>query len=92
MSVWLVVERAREGCLRSLFKKAWIASDKSTRIPIETFRLALKLHGVDVESDEVECMVANMIYRVSNFSSVLMFSFLLLVEVREWRLTLCRDI
>ncbi|KIR26486.1 COP9 signalosome complex subunit 12 [Cryptococcus deuterogattii LA55] len=63
MSVWLVVERAREGCLRSLFKKAWIASDKSTRIPIETFRLALKLHGVDVESDEVECMVANMIYR-----------------------------
>ncbi|WVR04618.1 hypothetical protein IAU60_001629 [Kwoniella sp. DSM 27419] len=63
MSTYLVVERAREGCLRMLFKKAWIASDRSTRIPISTFRLALELHGVEVDSDEVECMVANMIYR-----------------------------
>lgn len=42
----------------------WIASDKSSRLPVSTFQLALKLHGVDVDSDEVECMVANMIYRV----------------------------
>ncbi|OCF32617.1 COP9 signalosome complex subunit 12 [Kwoniella heveanensis BCC8398] len=63
MSTYLVVERAREGCLRMLFKKAWIASDKSSRIPISTFQLALELHGVKVDSDEVECMVANMIYR-----------------------------
>lgn len=55
-----------------------MASDKSTRVPIETFRLALKLHGVDVESDEVECMVANMIYRVSNLSSILKLLFLLI--------------
>nr|ODN89409.1 COP9 signalosome complex subunit 12 [Cryptococcus depauperatus CBS 7841] len=63
MNVWLVVERAREGCLRMLFKKAWIVSDKSSRIPLSTFQLALKLHGVEVEADEMECMVANMIYR-----------------------------
>ncbi|CAD6564634.1 MAG: COP9 signalosome (CSN) subunit [Tremellales sp. Tagirdzhanova-0007] len=63
MSSYLVVERAREGCLRMLFKKAWIASDKSTRVPISTFRTALKLHGVEAEGEEVECMVANMIYR-----------------------------
>ncbi|KAK6903747.1 hypothetical protein I203_107252 [Kwoniella mangroviensis CBS 8507] len=63
MSTYLVMERAREGGLRMLFKKAWIASDKSTRIPITTFQIALKIHGVDVDSDEVECMVANMIYR-----------------------------
>lgn len=44
--------------------RRWIASDKSSRLPISTFQLALKLHGVDVDSDEVECMVANMIYRV----------------------------
>lgn len=43
----------------------WIASDKSTRIPLSTFRVALELHNVDVDADEVECMVANMIYRVS---------------------------
>ena len=44
----------------------WIASDKSSRISISTFQLALKLHEVEVDSDEVECMVANMIYRVSD--------------------------
>jgi hypothetical protein len=43
----------------------WIASEKSTRIPISTFQTALNLHGVEVDTDEVECMVANMIYRVS---------------------------
>lgn len=43
----------------------WTASDKSTRIPISTFRKALDIHAIDVDSDEVECMVANMIYRVS---------------------------
>ncbi|RSH92177.1 COP9 signalosome (CSN) subunit [Saitozyma podzolica] len=63
MSVYLVVERAREGCLRGLFKKAWVASEKSSRLPMSTFRTALRLHRVDVDSDEVECMVANMIYR-----------------------------
>lgn len=65
MSTYLAVERAREGCLRVLFKKAWVASDKSSRVPVSTFQLALKLHGVDVDADEVECMLANMVYRVS---------------------------
>ncbi|KAI9636407.1 uncharacterized protein MKK02DRAFT_27507 [Dioszegia hungarica] len=63
MSTYLTVERAREGCLRVLFRKAWIASDKSSRIPLSTFRTALELHGVEVDADEVECMVANMISR-----------------------------
>jgi hypothetical protein len=48
-------------------KNRWIASDKSTRIPISTFQLALELHGVIVDVDEVECMLANMVYRVSSY-------------------------
>jgi hypothetical protein len=44
---------------------SWIAGDKSSRIPISTFQTALEIHGVDVDPDEVECMVANMIFRVS---------------------------
>ncbi|WVQ83336.1 hypothetical protein IAT38_005475 [Cryptococcus sp. DSM 104549] len=63
MSVYLVVERAREGCMRMLFRKAWLASDKSARIPIDTFKLALAMHGVEASTDEVECMCANMVYR-----------------------------
>lgn len=65
LNTYLAIERAREGCLRVLFKKAWLASEKSSRMPISTFQTALKLHGVDVDSDEVECMLANMIYMVS---------------------------
>ena len=98
MSVYLVVERAREGCLRMLFKKAyvlfkpfserpfslirrvrakasWTVSDKSTRIPISTFQLALSIHQINVDSDEVECMVANMIYRVSSHNRLFFASF-----------------
>lgn len=43
----------------------WIASDKSTRIPLSTFQTALSIHKIDVDPDEVECMVANMVFRVS---------------------------
>ena len=47
-----------------LTRHRWIASDKSSRIPLSTFLVALRLHAIEVEPDEVECMVANMIYRV----------------------------
>ena len=43
----------------------WIASDKSTRIPLSTFQTALSIHQIDADADEVECMVANMVFRVS---------------------------
>jgi hypothetical protein len=52
---------------------SWIASDKSTRIPISTFQLALQLHGVEVDVEEVECMLANMVYRVSPVLLPLLF-------------------
>lgn len=63
MNTYLAVERAREICLRTLFRRAWEASDRNSRIPISTFRKALELQRVEVDNDEVECMVANMIYR-----------------------------
>lgn len=44
----------------------WLASDKSTRMDLSVFQAALSLHGVQADADEVECMVANMIYRVSS--------------------------
>ena len=48
---------------------SWIASDKSTRIPISTFQTALELHDVESDAEEVECMLANMVFRVSRTSS-----------------------
>ncbi|ODN82197.1 hypothetical protein L202_02487 [Cryptococcus amylolentus CBS 6039] len=63
MNIFLTMERAREVCLRVLFKQAWVAMGKESRVPIGTFQMALRLSGAVVEGEEVECMVANMIYR-----------------------------
>ena len=62
---WLDLKRENGLYKSSRLMYRWIASDKSTRIPISTFQLALELHGVMVDVDEVECMLANMVYRVS---------------------------
>ncbi|BEI99636.1 hypothetical protein CcaverHIS631_0406790 [Cutaneotrichosporon cavernicola] len=63
LGTYLAIERAREGCVRSLFKRAWMANDKNSRMPVAIFSTALKLQGVQADTDEVECMLANMIYR-----------------------------
>lgn len=42
-----------------------MACDKGTRVQVENFQVAMKLQGVEVDLDEVECMIANMIYKVS---------------------------
>lgn len=43
----------------------WIACDKESRIPISAFKLALQHQGIEVDEDEVECLVAGMIWKVS---------------------------
>ena len=42
---------------------SWIATDKSTRIPISMFHCSLWILGIDVTQEEAECFVANMIYK-----------------------------
>ncbi|KAF4619789.1 hypothetical protein D9613_004934 [Agrocybe pediades] len=63
LNLWLTIEKAREICLRSLFRRMWVASEKSTRIPISMFHAALAVSGIDVSEEETECLVANLIYR-----------------------------
>ncbi|KZT62121.1 hypothetical protein CALCODRAFT_549038 [Calocera cornea HHB12733] len=64
--VYLTVERAREVCLSRLFRKTWRALSKPdplTRVPISSFQAALKISGLDISQEEVECLLANMIYK-----------------------------
>ncbi|KAL7417868.1 hypothetical protein BDY24DRAFT_411003 [Mrakia frigida] len=61
--VWLILERGREVVVRGVFKDVWLALGKVSRVPIGSFKAGLALAGVDVEAEEVECMVANMIYK-----------------------------
>ncbi|KAI0347512.1 hypothetical protein BDW22DRAFT_1322461 [Trametopsis cervina] len=63
LNLLLTVERARELSIRALFRRVWVVSDKSTRMPISLFHSALKVSGQDVPVEEAECLVANMIYR-----------------------------
>ncbi|GLB34162.1 putative PCI domain contatining protein [Lyophyllum shimeji] len=63
LNLWLTLEKARELCLRGLFRRVWVATNKSTRIPILMFHSSLKISGVDVVEAEAECLVANMIYK-----------------------------
>ncbi|KDQ64205.1 hypothetical protein JAAARDRAFT_27832 [Jaapia argillacea MUCL 33604] len=64
-NVYLTLEKARELCIRSLFRRVWVASQKATRIPISMFHssLALTTVGDPVSEEEAECLVANMIYK-----------------------------
>ncbi|KXN89484.1 hypothetical protein AN958_05646 [Leucoagaricus sp. SymC.cos] len=63
LNLWLTLEKARELCMRSLFRRAWIASDKGTRVPITIFYVSLKISGIETTEEEAECFVANMIHR-----------------------------
>jgi len=63
LNLWLTLEKARELCLRGLFRRVWVATNKTTRIPIAMFHSSLKISGIDVSQEEAECLVANMIYK-----------------------------
>jgi hypothetical protein len=63
-NLYLILERAREICLRGLFRRVWLSESKSTRIHVSVFYASLKVSGMkDTSMEEAECYVANMIYR-----------------------------
>ncbi|KAF3921561.1 hypothetical protein AA313_de0203262 [Arthrobotrys entomopaga] len=63
--IFLTLERGRDITLRNLFRKVYLAAGESkTRIPVDHFRAAVSWKsGVDVETEEVECFLANMMYK-----------------------------
>ncbi|CAA7260139.1 unnamed protein product [Cyclocybe aegerita] len=63
LNLWFSLEKARDLCLRGLFRRVWVASEKATRIPISMFHTALAISGNEVPEEEAECLVANMIYK-----------------------------
>ncbi|KAI1147390.1 PCI domain-containing protein [Nemania diffusa] len=73
--VYLTLERGRDIVLRNLLRKVFIAGGfeeakdgaapvRRTRIPITEFTAAVQMSsGEAIDSDEVECLMANMIYK-----------------------------
>ncbi|KAJ1618511.1 PCI domain-containing protein 2, partial [Pavlovales sp. CCMP2436] len=60
--VYLIVERARTICYRNLFRKlhALIGSNK---LSLKQMASAVTAVGVEVDVDELECVLANLIYQ-----------------------------
>ncbi|KAI1375321.1 PCI domain-containing protein [Hypoxylon crocopeplum] len=73
--IYLTLERGRDIAMRNLLRKVFLAGGfeegkdgtslvRRSRIPIAEFAAALKISsGEDIDSDEVECLLANMIYK-----------------------------
>lgn len=76
--VYLTLERGRDICLRNLVRKVYLAGGfeepkegqapaepvRRSRIPLREFAAALRIGGeTELEGDEVECLLANLIYK-----------------------------
>ncbi|KAG6107821.1 COP9 signalosome (CSN) subunit [Claviceps humidiphila] len=75
--IFLTLERGRDIALRNLLRRVFVAGGfdepkegekeplRRTRIPVAEFRAALSLFNGDerIDEDEVECLLANMIYK-----------------------------
>ncbi|GAB7344292.1 hypothetical protein MBLNU457_2163t1 [Dothideomycetes sp. NU457] len=76
--ILLTLERGRDICVRNVFRKVFLAGGfelakegeatsepvRRVRIPIDEFTAGLRLAGEkDIDRDEVECFLANMIYK-----------------------------
>lgn len=46
----------------------WILEGKPTRMPIAKFKTVYNLGADQIDSEEVECLLANMIYKVRLYS------------------------
>jgi hypothetical protein len=79
--IYLPLERGRDLALRNLFRKVFVVGGfepskdgqpqiRRTRVPLAEFAAALRIgtkadEKARIDMDEVECLLANMIYKVS---------------------------
>jgi hypothetical protein len=76
--IYLILERSRDIALRNLLRKVFIAGGfdepkeanvapvRRTRVPVAEFQAAISMSNRTsvIDADEVECLLANMIYKV----------------------------
>lgn len=87
--IYLTLERGRDIALRNLLRKVFLAGGfedvkegeedkpriRKTRVPVDMFGAAISLGQKEVmDTDEVECLLANMIYKVCLLWGVLALS------------------
>jgi len=60
-NTYLTIEKCKILCMRRLFKKVYNIEGKPTRMFVSSFKHALNFVDIDIEDDEVECLIAVMI-------------------------------
>lgn len=99
--IYLTLERGRDVALRNLLRKVFIAGGyeeakdtatlpvRRTRIPVAEFGAAISIGSKErMDNDEVECLLANMIYKVRSFHFLLSLSIAAAYALRQNPLSL----
>jgi nuclear mRNA export protein PCID2/THP1 len=61
--VYLVLEQTRMLVYRNLFRRVFVILDKNTRINLVHYQIALQTTGEELSMEEIECLLANLIYQ-----------------------------
>jgi hypothetical protein len=63
LGIYLVLEQVKSTVYRNLFAKIFKLSDNNTRLNLHLFQSVFKWLNHDIELDEIECIIANLIYQ-----------------------------
>ena len=61
--IFLLLEKCKFIAYRNLFKRCWIIGEKSSQMSLENLRKAFEFCGKTADLDEIECLLANLIYK-----------------------------
>ena len=59
---FLLLEKCKVLCYRNLFKRVYLITQK-TQLPLGALTTTFKWLNVDVDDDEIECILANLIFK-----------------------------
>lgn len=96
--IYLTLERGRDIALRNLLRKVFLAGGfdepkegettqvRRTRVPVAEFQAAICMGsgGDIIDTDEVECLLANMIYKVSFIINIASHGLLVFLPRHVW--------
>ena len=60
---YLLLEKVKALVYRNLFKKVYLVLNKRDKIKLDVFQSALSWMGVEMGLDEIECVLANLIFK-----------------------------
>jgi len=63
LGIYLVLEQVKTTTYRNLFAKIFKLSNNNTRLNLHHFQSIFKWLNHDIELDEIECIIANLIYQ-----------------------------